>query len=78
MKKHKICKSSDLELGKSKIFNVDGKNILLFHLEEGFFATQVLCPHTLAPLNLGTIEKGNIIRCNLHRARFDIKTGEVK
>ena len=74
---HKVCKVNDLPQGEMKKFTVDGKSILLFHLEDGFYATQSTCTHTFGPLGLGKIVDECKIQCPLHRARFDIRTGEV-
>lgn len=78
MPKTAVCKSSDIKIGEKKTFKVGNENVLVFHLKDGFYATQNLCPHTLGPLKLGKVEDGCVIRCPLHRARFDIKTGAVK
>ena len=74
---HIVCNVDDLPMGKMKAFTVAGENIVLYHLEDGFFATQSKCTHTFAPLALGKILDGCKVQCPLHRARFDIKTGEV-
>jgi len=77
MSLHKLCKVNDLPQGEMKKFTVDGKSILLFHLEDGFYATQSTCTHTFGPLAMGKIVDECKIQCPLHRARFDIRTGEV-
>jgi len=46
-----VCKVSDIPVGQGKAFTVDGnKQIAVFHLEDGFYATQRRCPHLFAPL----------------------------
>ena len=74
---HIVCKSDELPVGKMKSFTVAGENIVLYHLEDGFFATQSKCTHMLAPLARGKILDDCKVQCPLHRARFDIRTGEV-
>lgn len=74
---HKVCKVSELPVGKMKKVTVQGESILVFHLEDGFYATQATCTHTFAPLGMGKIVDGCKIQCPLHRARFDIRSGEV-
>lgn len=69
--------ATDIPIGKMKTYKVGNESILVFHLEEGFFATQTLCPHTLAPLKLGKILDDCQIQCPLHHARFHIKSGAV-
>ncbi len=72
-----ICGTEDMAIGAKKTFQIDGETILLFRLEAGFFATQHRCPHMFASLKKGKIVDGSTIRCRLHRAQFDIRTGKV-
>lgn len=72
-----VCKESELPEGEFKLFKVDGTSILVYRLEDGVYATQSNCTHVLAPLTRGKIVDGARIRCPLHRAEFDIRTGEV-
>ena len=72
-----VCREEDIPIGEKKAFTVDGQNVLVFHLEDGFFATQPRCPHMFASLQSGKIIEGSTIRCWFHRAEFDIRTGKV-
>jgi 3-phenylpropionate/trans-cinnamate dioxygenase ferredoxin subunit len=74
---HDLCSVDELPVGKMKSFKVDGEKILLYHLEDGFYATQATCTHTFGPLARGKLVNGCEIRCPLHRARFDVRSGEV-
>lgn len=65
-------------MGKKKTFKVKGNSILVFHIKDGFFATQTNCTHAFWPLEGGKILKGKKIQCPFHRAVFDICTGEVE
>lgn len=71
-----ICSVNDLVINQVKLAKIDNESILLFRLEEGFFATQARCTHLFRSMAKGRVEGGNI-RCPLHRAKFCIKTGEV-
>ncbi len=73
---HPVCHASELPVGDKKVFQAGGESILLFHVPEGFFATQAKCPHILAPLAKGKMVDACIIQCPFHRARFDVRTGE--
>ena len=77
MAKHKVCRADELPVGKMKAIKVEGQGILVFHLEDGFYATQSTCTHMFAPLGRGKVVDGCKIQCPLHRARFDIRSGEV-
>ena len=77
MARHPICAEAEISVGTMKRFKVKGENVLVYHLEDGFYATQSRCTHTLGPLNRGTLVDGCKIQCPIHRARFDVRTGEV-
>ena len=77
MTMHTVCQTSDIKRGQMKAFTVDGHKIVVYNLTDGFFATQASCTHMFAPLSRGKIIEGRMVQCPLHRARFDIRTGEV-
>jgi 3-phenylpropionate/trans-cinnamate dioxygenase ferredoxin subunit len=77
MKTHLVCGEDDLPVGGMKAVRIDGTGILVYRLEDGFFATQSTCTHMFAPLSRGRIVDGCRIQCPLHRARFDIRSGKV-
>lgn len=78
MTQQRICAESDLRVGEKKTFSAGDMTIILYRLKDGFYATQRLCTHTFAPLERGKIVDGDKIQCPLHRAQFDIRTGEVE
>lgn len=71
------CKVTDLAKGQLKGVNVGGKNLVVYHLDDGFYATQASCTHVFAPLAKGKIVDACKVQCPFHRARFDIRTGKV-
>jgi 3-phenylpropionate/trans-cinnamate dioxygenase ferredoxin subunit len=73
-----VCAVDELPVGEKKAFNLADRFIVLYHLEDGFYATRRLCTHMFAPLDRGVIVGGDQIQCPLHGSRFDIRTGEVK
>ena len=77
MATHTVCKADELPVGKMKAARLDGTGVLVFHLEDGFYATQSTCTHMFAPLGRGKLVDGCKIQCPFHRARFDIRSGEV-
>ena len=50
-----VCDEDTIPLGSRKKFNVDGESIIVFRLEEGFFAIQSRCPHMFASLEKGKL-----------------------
>lgn len=77
MTKHVVCRESDLSVGEMKPLKVGDTSVLVYRLADGFYATQNNCTHVFAPLTRGKIVDGERIRCPLHRAEFDIRSGEV-
>jgi len=78
MAKHTLCNEDELDIGELKQYKVEDKKILLYRLDDGFYATQHNCTHIFAPLARGKIVDGCQVQCPFHRARFDIRTGEVQ
>jgi 3-phenylpropionate/trans-cinnamate dioxygenase ferredoxin subunit len=77
MARYIVGDASDIPVGSMKLCEADGESIVVYHLEDGFYATQNRCTHVFAPLHKGKIVNGCQIQCPFHRARFDIRTGEV-
>ena len=75
--KHLVCKEEDLALGEQLATKAGEEKILIFHLDDGFYATQLKCTHLFMSLKKGKIIEGKRVQCPIHRAEFDIKTGEV-
>lgn len=73
-----ICSSADIPEDSVKAFSVDGKKVLIFHLSDGFYATQANCTHLFWPLKGGRIIDDQCIQCPFHHARFDIRSSDVK
>ena len=74
---HTVCRSDEVGLGQMKAFTVGDQKIVLYHLTDGFFATQASCTHIFAPLARGKLLEDRKVQCPFHRARFDIRTGKV-
>ena len=72
-----VCATSKIPVGDKAFFVVGKESIIVYHLEDGFYATQRYCSHTFAPLDGGKVIDGSQIQCPFHRARFDIRTGAV-
>lgn len=77
MSKHLVCNESELEIGKQFASKIENENVLVFKLEDGYYATQSSCTHLFLPLSKGKIIDGCKVQCPFHRAQFDIKSGEV-
>lgn len=66
----------DLEAGKWHEVEINLTSILIFHLNNDFYAIENLCTHDGGPLTDGRLE-GEEIVCSRHGAKFCIKTGAV-
>ena len=77
MARHRVARAADIPAGELKPCKAGGESILVFHLDDGFYATQSTCTHVFAPLNRGKLVDGHKLQCPFHRAQFDVRTGEV-
>jgi len=77
MAKELACQESELQPGKAYAAKIGDKNILVFKLDDGIYATQSSCTHLFLPLKKGKIIDNCTLQCPFHRAEFDIKSGEV-
>lgn len=48
--------------------------VAVFHVEDGYFATDDTCTHAESSLAEGYIEDGTV-ECEFHFAKFDVRTG---
>ena len=77
MTRFQVCRSDDIPTGQMRLCDAGGDSVLVFHLEDGFYATQSTCTHVFAPLKRGKLLDGHKLQCPFHRAQFDVRTGEV-
>lgn len=75
--RHPVGNKADIPQGKAKLVQAGEEKVLIYHLSDGFFATQARCTHLFKTMEKGKILDDKCIQCPLHRARFDIRTGEV-
>jgi 3-phenylpropionate/trans-cinnamate dioxygenase ferredoxin subunit len=72
----KVAVTGDFPRGKTLCVEVEGREILLCHTAEGFYAVDNMCTHAAARLCEGKL-KGHRILCPLHGAAFDVRDGSV-
>ncbi len=77
MPTYTVCKADEMAVGELKPHKAGETKLVVYRLEDGFYATQHSCTHIFAPLAKGEIVEGCQVQCPFHRARFDIRTGEV-
>ena len=69
-----VFKVGDLPTGRCKVAEIGGRKIAVYHVEDGFYATDNMCPHRGGPLAEGDLI-GREIVCPWHLWSFDIETG---
>lgn len=71
----RVAATSELARGAMKAIGAGGRDLALYHLEDGSWrASDLLCTHAEARLTDGWLE-GCIIECPLHGGRFDLRSG---
>jgi nitrite reductase/ring-hydroxylating ferredoxin subunit len=66
---------ASLRVGQQRCVNLGSKVVLVCRTEGGVFAVENRCPHYESALFGGALS-GETIRCPMHGAKFDLRTGE--
>lgn len=69
-----VARTSDIPLGQSQAFPVNGRMVAVFNDGGQFFAIDDFCPHMGAALSGGHVENG-IVACPWHAWRFCVRDG---
>ena len=71
-----VGRITDIPQGRGATVKLkDGKEVALFNVNGNFHAIENFCPHKAYPLADSRLY-GNIVECDLHAWRFDVRTGE--
>ena len=71
-----VCEKSEIDFEDLKRFDYDDKTYCIYHIKDGFFATNGMCTHEDVHLE-DRLVIDNQIECPMHQGIFDIKTGKV-
>ena len=71
----KVCSKNEIEDGKGKVVDVNGKEVAVLNHGGEFFAIENECAHMQGPLGEGTCENGKVT-CPLHMWEYDLKSGQ--
>ncbi|NOQ63694.1 MAG: Rieske 2Fe-2S domain-containing protein [Methyloprofundus sp.] len=72
-----VVAENALAVGEHVVVDVDGVDVAVFKLEDGFYALEDTCTHDGAEIASGVLE-GNEIVCPRHGARFCVRSGKAK
>lgn len=73
---HVVAQAAEIGQGTTRCIVLAGREILLCHTKEGFYAVDNLCTHAEARLSEGKLKACKIL-CPLHGAAFDVRDGAV-
>lgn len=71
-----IKKVDDFPVNTREVFDLDHGTIIIFNIDNNFFAIDHLCTHADFGLEDADCEDA-VITCPLHGAKFCVKTGEA-
>lgn len=74
---HDVAAESDIPDGDVISRIAADRQIAIFKLSDGVFATDAICTHGNANLCGGFVEDDGQIECPLHQGRFDIRSGKA-
>ncbi len=75
-KKVTVGRVGDVPAGRGATVKLkDGSEVALFNVNGKFHAVENFCPHKAYPLADSRLY-GNIVECDLHGWRFDVRNGE--
>lgn len=69
---------AELPQGAKRRVVIGGRELCLYHLSDGIFATENICSHAQASLAEGYLVDDWMIECPRHGSRFNIRTGGVQ
>ena len=71
-----LCKADQVAAGTALRIETAGLTVAVFNVDGQFYVTDDACTHGPGSLSEGFID-GDVVECNFHNGKFDIKTGEI-
>jgi len=72
-----LAPHNEIPTNSRKVFLIENILILVFNIDNEYYAIENMCTHASLPLDGGELD-GDILTCPFHGAQFCIKTGAVK
>ncbi len=73
----KVARVSEVDSGRAKIIEINGRTIALFNCDGTFYAIENACRHRGGPLAEGRLVK-TTVTCPWHGWEFDVTSGECR
>ena len=73
---HDVGDLGDFPEGVARNISIENRTVLIVNLGSELYAMDGRCSHMNADLSRGRLD-GHTIECPMHRAVFDLSTGEV-
>lgn len=73
---HRVAAETDIAEGRMQAFDIEGRDVVVCHSKEGWFALDNICSHAYARMSEGRLRGCRLI-CPLHGASFDVRDGAV-
>jgi nitrite reductase/ring-hydroxylating ferredoxin subunit len=73
---HRVAPAADIAEGRMQAFVIGGREILVCHSREGWFALDNICTHAHGRMCEGRLRGFRLI-CPLHGGSFDVRDGSV-
>lgn len=73
---HRVAAAVDIAEGRMQAFDIEGRDVVVCHSKEGWFALENVCSHAYARMSEGRLRGCRLI-CPLHGASFDVRDGTV-
>ena len=71
-----LCTTENVPVGEARKVETAGLALAVYNVDGTFYVTDDACTHGPGSLSEGFLE-GDVIECNFHQGRFDVRTGEV-
>jgi nitrite reductase/ring-hydroxylating ferredoxin subunit len=71
-----LCRIEHVPAGEVRRVEAGGLVLAVYNLDGDFCVTDDACTHGPGSLSEGFVE-GDVIECNFHQGKFNIRTGEV-
>ena len=71
-----LCKTEEVPVGEARRVETAALTVAVYNVEGAFYVTDDHCTHGPGSLSEGLLE-GDVIECNFHGGRFNVRTGEV-